>query len=342
MLPWRRSLLERGECFGSGELAESDRHPTMTRQTDPYTRSPGFVLLLRMTRPGFLVITVIACLLGLSSAAACGCGFDGLRAVGTVALAVLAHAAANVLNDYEDARNGADAANTEGLFPFTGGARLIQNGAVTAADTRRLAAALLLVLVPGGFLLAFHSGGGLVLVGIAGLALGWAYSSPPLQLMSRGLGELAVAAAWWLVVIGADYSQRGQFFVIPASVGLGYGLLVANILLINGLPDARADAAVGKRTLAVRLGPSGAALLFAWLALLAHGWLALSVWLLIPPVAALGGLVSAPLSAAAAVLMWRRRHAPSRLRPAIVLSIGAASLHGLGMAAGFLSMALRG
>ena len=85
-------------------------------------------LYWRMTRPGFLSITAVGCALGLASAAACGCGFDGVRAGITVLLALLAHAGANVLNDYCDEVNGADAANTGALFPFTGGSRFIQSG----------------------------------------------------------------------------------------------------------------------------------------------------------------------------------------------------------------------
>lgn len=156
--------------------------------------------------------------------------------------------------------------------------------------------------------------------------------------MSRGLGELAVAAAWSLVVIGADAVQRGSVFIIPVFTSISYGLLIANILLINGVPDARSDASVGKATLAVRLGARGAAWLYALLALLAHGWLAWGVWQFIQPERALWGLTSAPLSAAAAVLLWQRAHTPERLRPAIVLTIGAACVHGLAMAAGLLSM----
>ena len=73
-----------------------------------------WVLYWRMTRPGFLSITLVGCLLGFALAAACGCGFDVTLAVVTVVLALLAHAGANVLNDYHDARNGADAANAQG------------------------------------------------------------------------------------------------------------------------------------------------------------------------------------------------------------------------------------
>ncbi|MDO5691903.1 MAG: prenyltransferase [Pseudomonadota bacterium] len=287
----------------------------------------------RMTRPAFLLVTVSAALVGIASAASCGCGLDTPAALATVLLACVAHAGANVLNDYHDARNGADAANTQGLYPFTGGSRLIQQGQVSEADTRRWAAVLLLLLIPAGLLLAARSGGGLLWIGVAGLLIAWAYSAPPLKLMSRGVGELAIAAAWWLVVIGADYVQRGQFFVIPASLGFSVALLVACILLINGVPDAPADARVGKRTLAVRLGAQGAAMLYAWLVLLAHGWLALSVWLLIPPKVALWGLLSLPLSLLAAVLFWRHARQPRRLRPAIALTIAAANVHALAVAA---------
>jgi 1,4-dihydroxy-2-naphthoate octaprenyltransferase len=203
-------------------------------------------------------------------------------------------------------------------------------------DARQLAWGLLTLVALGGLWLAVNSGGGLLLVGAMGLLLGWAYSAPPLALMTRGLGEFTVAGVWWLMVVGADYVQRGQFFVIPASLALSYALLVANILLVNGLPDAVSDAKVGKRTLAVRLGPRLAAWLYLLLALLAHGWLALSAGLLIPPMQALWGLVSLPLSLVAAALVWQRCESPHTLRPAIVLTIAATVVHGLGMTVGLL------
>ncbi len=294
--------------------------------------------LVRMTRPGFLAITVVACLLGMATADACGHPPQLGTALATLALALLAHAAGNVLNDVHDAISGADAANRSGIFPFTGGTRLIQQGRVRVQQTRALARALLLVLVPAGVLLALQSSGAVLWIGALGIFLAWAYSAPPLQLMSRGLGELAVAATWSLVVVGADAVQRGSVFIIPVLTSLSYGLLIANILLINGVPDARADASVGKATLAVRCGPRGAALVYALLALLAHGWLAWGVWHFLQPERALWGLLSAPLSVAAAVLLWQRADTPDRLRPALVLTIAAACVHGLAMAAGLLSM----
>ena len=305
----------------------------------PTHTTPGPMLLLRMTRPAFLLLTVVACVLGTATASACGCGLDWSLTLGATALAVLAHAAGNVLNDLHDARNGADAANNQGLFPFTGGSRLIQTGAVSERQTADLAKALLLFLLPAGLLLAVQTGGGVIVLGAAGLLLAWAYSAPPLKLMSRGLGEPTVALIWFLVVIGADYVQRRQFFIIPASAAAGFALMVAALLLINGFPDAPADAQVGKRTLVVRLGATPAALLYASLVLSAHAWLVLSVWLLIPPMPALWGLVSLPFSLAALGWLWVHRHQPGRLKPALALTVAATLLHGLGMAWGFAQMA---
>ncbi len=294
---------------------------------------------LRMTRPGFLSITIVACLLGLSTAAAGTGRADIWTAIATVVLAAIAHASANVLNDYHDALNGADAANQDGVFPFTGGARLIQNGEVSVSDTRRLALALACLVVPAGVLLAAHSGSGLLVIGAAGLLIGWAYSAPPLTLMSRGLGEPAVAAAWWLMVIGADYVERGVFAIMPAAVAISYALLVANILLINGFPDAPADASVGKRTLVVRLGRPGAARLYLVLSLLAHGGLIAAVRLGAVPDQALWGLLSLPLSLLAAQQLLRRMNATGGLKTAILLTIAATVLHGLAMAVGLASIA---
>ena len=299
-------------------------------------KPPSWRTLVQMTRPGFLAITAVACLLGTSVAVASGHRPNGWTALATLLLAVLMHAAANVLNDYHDALNGADDANTQGLFPFTGGARLIQNGHVSVEDTHDLAKALILFLIPCGVLLSVQTGGGLLLLGLVGLLLGWGYSAPPLALMKRGLGELTVALTWGLVVVGADYVQRGQFFVMSLAMAVSFALLVGNILVINGFPDAYADAQVGKRTLVVRVGPTLAAWIYLVLVVLAHAWLVAGVWLFIHPEPALWGLVSLPLSLVAFVLLLKNAKQAARLTPAIVLTIAAAVLHGLAMSAGLL------
>lgn len=311
--------------------------PTLPASTPTQTPlAQRFKLALLMTRPGFLAITLVGCLLGFALAASCGCGFSPALAALTLLLALLAHAAANVFNDYHDSLNGADEANQNGLFPFTGGSRFIQNGVASVSQTRSLALNLFVVVILGGLMLTGLSGPGLLLIGIVGMALAWAYSAPPLKLMSRGMGELAVGMSWWLIVLGADYVQRHRLEMVSAVTALSYGLVVVNILLVNGFPDAVSDSAVGKRTLVVRLGADAASLVYLSVALIAHGWLAAMVWAVIAPPAAVWGLASAPLSLAAWFVLNKNRHHPQQLRPAIALTIAAACVHGLAMAAGLI------
>lgn len=291
------------------------------------------------TRPGFLVVTLVAALLGIASSQACGAGWHPLDAAGTVVLALLAHAAINLHNDWGDALIGSDALNTDRIGPFTGGSRVVQDGVFTAAQLRDMVQMLGMVVIGGGLVLAARAGPGLIGIGLAGLALGWAYSHPRLALMSRGVGELAVAAGWWLVVVGADYVQRRHVDTAPALAGVSPALLIAAMLWIAEFPDARSDAQVGKRTLVVRLGPTAAAVAYLLLVVAAHAWVAFwwgALWL---PTTAWWALGSAPLSLLAAVLLWHHRHAPARLRPAIVLTLGAAVLHGVLLTAAFLHIA---
>ncbi len=284
---------------------------------------------LAATRPAFLSVTLVGCLLGLATAVFAGRPLAAPTALLTAILALLAHAAVNVLNDYFDHRNGTDTFNTQRVFPFTGGSRFIQNGVISAETTRRFGFLLFLAVIPGGLVLVLASGPGLLLIGALGLGVGWAYSAPPLQLASRGLGELAVAAGWLLVVLGADYVQRAAFAWQPVGAGLGFALLVANLLYLNQFPDVQADARAGKRTLVVRLGVERARWGYLALALAAHAATLLAVLLGALPQLALWAELSLPVSLLAARVLWRHAARPPMLVPGIRLTILAALLHGL-------------
>ncbi len=281
------------------------------------------------TRPAFLSVTLAGCLLGFAAAASDGVGLDAAAAMLTLLAALAAHAGANVLNDYFDAKNGTDNDNTDRVFPFTGGSRFIQNGVMSARTTGIFGHALLLSVIPAGLWLTAHSGSGLMLIGLCGLLVGWAYSAPPLKLASRGLGEWAVAAGWLLIVIGSDFVQRHAFAFTPVAAGLGFALLIASLLYINQFPDVRADARAGKHTLVVRLGVANARWGYLLLAGIAYGWTALGLasgWL--PTPAALAFL-PVLLSAAAARQLWTHAATPQRLAPAIRLTIVSTLAHGL-------------
>jgi len=299
------------------------REPSLEALSNPGLR------YFAATRPAFLSVTFVGVLLGLASAAASGVRIDPALATMTMFFALVAHAGANVINDYYDAISGCDAANTARVFPFTGGSRFIQNGVLSLSATGRFGYALLLAVIPAGLWLTAVSDSGLILIGLAGLVVGWAYSAPPFKLQSRGLGEFGITLAWLLVVVGADFVQRHGFAAAPAAAGLGFALLVASVLYINQFPDIDADAKAGKYTLVVRLGAPAARWGYLLIVVLAYGWVGVLALAGALPKLTLLALVPAVANVAAMRKLWPKAARPSELAPAIKLTILAASLHGL-------------
>ncbi|MFZ9646565.1 MAG: prenyltransferase, partial [Fluviibacter sp.] len=66
----------------------------------------SFATLLAATRPAFLSVTLVGVLLGLCSAQSDEVFRSPLLAAITLIFALIAHAGANVINDYYDAISG--------------------------------------------------------------------------------------------------------------------------------------------------------------------------------------------------------------------------------------------
>ena len=302
--------------------------PTTERLRDPLRR------YLLATRPAFLTITVVGCVLGIACAHADGVAISLPTALLTVLLGATAHAAVNVYNDYCDHLNGTDAINTGRIFPFTGGSRFIQNGVLTPRATQIYGSGLFLFTIVGGIVLAWQVGAGLLWIGVIGMLVGWAYSAAPMRLNSRGLGEIVVALAFTLAVTGADYVQRGSLSMTPVWAGLGYALLTTNILYINQFPDRDADIAAGKHHLVARLPVSLARWGYVLLMFLAALAMALPVAFGLLPRAAALGLVAIVPAALAARSLLRFAATPQKLAPAIQQTIAAAHIAAVAMAIG--------
>ena len=91
---------------------------------------PGMAAAVRRaflaTRPPFLIASVLPVLVGTAWASAAFHRFNGLLFGLALAATVLAHAAANVYNDVGDDLIGADAGNTDRIYPYNGGSSFIQ------------------------------------------------------------------------------------------------------------------------------------------------------------------------------------------------------------------------
>jgi 1,4-dihydroxy-2-naphthoate octaprenyltransferase len=297
--------------------------PTVGRFSNPVA------LYIAATRPAFLLATLVACLLGIAAAHYTGVGLHAWHAVMTIVLALLVHAAVNVLNDYYDALNGTDAQNMDRLFPFTGGSRFIQNGVLTTIQTARFGYGLLAAAILGGLWLVLQVGSGLLALGMIGLFIGWAYSAQPFSLNGRGLGELCVLTGFLGLVVGADFVQRQTFSWQPVVAGLPYALLATNLLYINQFPDRRADAAAGKRHWVVRLAPRHAAYGYPMIAGLALIELLCAVYAGHLPKMALWSALPIGLSMVATKVLIRYAAVPKKLLPAIKMTLAAMLGHGI-------------
>lgn len=231
------------------------------------------------TRPKFFPASVAPVLVGSAWGFSAAGRFDWLVFALALFATVCVHAACNVLNDVGDESGGTDRQNEDRIYPYTGGSRFIQTGILSASDMARLGISLIALAALAGIGLIVIKGTLVLYFGLAGITLGVLYSLGPIRLSALGIGETAVAVAFGIVPIaGAAWLQGAQIdtslllFAIPVS------MWVAAILLINEVPDIAADRATGKRTLPVRIGLNGTALVYLGMhiaAVAAAGWLVL-------------------------------------------------------------------
>jgi 1,4-dihydroxy-2-naphthoate octaprenyltransferase len=225
---------------------------------------PGLLAYLKASRPMFLIASALAVLLGSSMGYSGAMRFDAFAFSLALFSVMCVHAGINVLNDVYDELNGTDRLNHERIFPFTGGSRAIQNGTLDLNQMRRWGILLLAISSMAGLVLLYLKGPFVLVFGVAGIAIGYVYSAPPIALASRALGEFAVALGFGVIIVtGAAWLQYGKIDAITWLVSIAVGLWASNILLINEVPDATADRAAGKRTLVVRSGLTVTAILYS-------------------------------------------------------------------------------
>lgn len=211
-------------------------------------------LTLRATRLPFLSATIVPVTLGIVIAAAHG-AFDLWAALLTIVGASFVQLGLNVANDVFDTAQGADDANVTPT-KYSGGSRVIQYGLVSFRQMATLSAVFYATGAAIGLvLLATRGSPALLAIGALGFVVSLGYTAPPLKLVYRGLGEIAVAVGFGpLMLLGAYVVQtRGALSWEPVVASIPVALLVALILYVNEIPDRRGDARAGKRTLPVRL-----------------------------------------------------------------------------------------
>ena len=268
----------------------------MTKPLSSPTKVPVGRLWFQALRAPFLIVSIIAVLVGTFAAWAIRDAFDSrffLLCLGAISI----HLGANMANDAWDFRSGNDLA-VRHLNPFAGGGRVLIRGVLNLRTHLAVALTFLMMGSLVGLYLVSQVGLPLLWIGIFGVAVAFSYVGPPFRLAHRGVGEIAVGIEFGPVTVLGTYFVLGRAFDLPAIIlSVSLGLLVAGILWINEVPDIPADSSVGKRTLVVRLGVERATRVFAGLVVAAYAVLVLGVLFVSLTPWALIALLAFPLGA---------------------------------------------
>lgn len=188
--------------------------------------------------------------------------------------AVMIQIGTNLANDLFDFKKGAD------THTRLGPTRVTSAGLLTPGEVGigmwvvfgLAAASGLYVIVAGGW--------PILVIGVASILAGIAYTAGPFPLGYNGLGDLAVFIFFGLVaVMGTYYAQARALTLDACLAAVPVGVLTTAILVVNNVRDADTDREAGKRTVAVLLGRGAARAEYTVLLALAYA-VPLALWLL--------------------------------------------------------------
>jgi 1,4-dihydroxy-2-naphthoate octaprenyltransferase len=189
----------------------------------------------------------------------------------------------NFANDVFDAEKGADGPDRIGPV------RAVAAGLISAAAMKRAMIAAFAIATAFGIYLASVGGWPVVAIGVASIAAGIAYTGGPWPLGYHGLGDVFVFVFFGLVAVcGTTYVQLASVPCLAVWAAIPVGALATAIIVVNNLRDRATDVRVGKRTLAVRLGRTGALVEYAVLIVASYvvsvglAATARDAWLLLP------------------------------------------------------------
>ena len=214
-------------------------------------------------RPRTLPAAVAPVLAGSGVSAWAG-GFTLTAAALALLVSLALQIGVNYANDYSDGVRGTDAVRVGPL-------RLVGSGVAEPRAVKRAAFACFGVAAVAGLVLVVLTGfWWLLVVGAACVLAAWYYTGGTRPYGYRGLGEVFVFVFFGLVAVsGTVLVQVGTVPWPTWPVAVGIGSLACSILVANNLRDLRGDLAVGKHTLATRLGDRGTRWFYVALVVLA-------------------------------------------------------------------------
>lgn len=175
-----------------------------------------------------------------------------LNAVFALVVSLALQVAVNYANDYSDGIRGTDKNRVGPL-------RLVGSGAKKPADVKKATFLAFGVAAVFGFVLAATTTWWLLLVGVFCFLAGWFYTGGKHPYGYLGFGEVFVFIFFGVVAtMGTTFVINEQLTLVSFLASVVVGCLACALLAVNNLRDIAGDQISNKKTLAVRIGESGA------------------------------------------------------------------------------------
>lgn len=179
-----------------------------------------------------------------------------LNAVFALAVSLALQVAVNYANDYSDGIRGTDKNRVGPL-------RLVGSGAKKPADVKKATFLAFGVAAVFGFVLAATTTWWLLLIGVFCFLAGWFYTGGKHPYGYLGFGEVFVFVFFGVVAtMGTTFVINEQLTLVSFLASVVVGCLACALLAVNNLRDIAGDQISNKKTLAVRIGESGARKLY--------------------------------------------------------------------------------
>lgn len=175
-----------------------------------------------------------------------------LNAVFALVVSLALQVAVNYANDYSDGIRGTDKNRVGPL-------RLVGSGAKKPADVKKATFLAFGVAAVFGFVLAATTTWWLLLIGVFCFLAGWFYTGGKHPYGYLGFGEVFVFVFFGVVAtMGTTFVINEQLTLVSFLASVVVGCLACALLAVNNLRDIAGDKISNKKTLAVRIGESGA------------------------------------------------------------------------------------
>ncbi len=274
--------------------------------------------IIGTTRPQFLILTITSILLALAWAEFnniyWNTGIFFLVLIG----AIFAHTSVNMLNEYEDFNSGLDLITNR--TPFSGGSGSLPNNPQAAEKVALIGYLLLGIVISIGMFFIYLRGWGLLPIGILGVIIilsytPWITRYPVLCLFSAGF------AFGPLMINGAYFVLTGEYNSAIFLISLIVFFLVNNLLLLNQVPDIKADKKVGRYNFLHKYGLSAGINIYFVNWFFAFSILILLLVLQILPTMALISLLALLISIPLLIAVYKSKTDKSKLNLAMGLGV---------------------